>query len=359
MGKKINEIRLYDRLFLIGPPGIGKTEKIKMLAKDEAEKNGRIFVDLREADDKMMENILNEPGRYYVFLRIIAPHVFPEDIAIPRVDIAKNMVNMLPLKYYRILASKGIMGVLFIDELTNVKREDQLSMFFSLILEKELSYNIKLSDDIKIIAAGNTQEWSEIAGSLPKPLRAGRLIIIEVLPPDIDEWRQYMEERFGDAWDKRIYMLLKAYRNLLLVNAESDEEAIACPRSWTMLAKLLYEYGVDEDVVYGIVGRKAGTYVMSILKTEVDIEKLAMEFKRNPQMFKDMDVTKKILLINYLASRGEGIVEYDKALQWMAQYDAEFAIMLIMSIEKGLRMKILTKMPMVFNTLKERIKRVL
>ncbi|MEM4592784.1 MAG: AAA family ATPase [Sulfolobales archaeon] len=359
-GVPVTRIRLIDRLFLVGPPGVGKTEIIRQLAEREARTLGRRFVDLREADRKALEEIERSPERFYVFLRVIAPHIFPEDIALPR--HVGDRVEMLPLSYWRIMSLPGIMGVLFIDEITNVKREDQLSMLFSIILEKELSYGIKLSDGIKVVAAGNPTEWSEVANPLPKPMRAGRLIRVNVKPPSIDEWAEYMNRRYGDKWDKRVYAILKAFPSMFLTVAEDDDDHIACPRSWTMLATMLVELGDDtqflEEVVIGTVGRKAGTLVLSILRTKEDVDKLAQQFIEYPDVFKNFDASRKVLVIWRLSQMSD-VQRLRKPILWLAKHDSEWLVVLLLMMPRQVRAGLIASMRNELSEFLEKLKRMI
>ncbi|MEM4863380.1 MAG: hypothetical protein QW706_09430 [Candidatus Nezhaarchaeales archaeon] len=344
---------------MVGPPGIGKTEIIRQLAENESKALGRKFVDLREADKKVFEEIERNPQQYYVFLRVIAPHIFPEDIAIPR-QTAQDRVEMLPLSYWKIMSLPGIAGVLFIDEITNVKREDQLSMLFSLILEKELSYGIKLSNGIKIIAAGNPTEWSEVATPMPKPLRAGRLIRVNVKPPSVDEWAEYMNRKYVEKWDKRIYAVLKAFPSMFMTMPENDDDHIACPRSWTILATLLPEVNDGsflEEIVIGTVGRKAGALILSILKTNEDVEALARQFIEYPDVFKSFDASRKVLVIWRLSQVNE-VQKLKKPIQWLAKNDSEWLVVLLLMMPRQVRAGIIASMKTELQEFLERLKRL-
>jgi len=105
---RITEIVLLDRLLLIGSPGIGKTEIVRQLAEQEAKKLGKQFIDLREADDTTLDRIMERPDAFYVYYRIVAPHVFPEDLGIPRER--GSYVEFLPPKVLKILSIPGIHG---------------------------------------------------------------------------------------------------------------------------------------------------------------------------------------------------------------------------------------------------------
>jgi len=345
---RVTQIRLVDRMFLIGAPGIGKTEVVRQLAEKEAKKKDKQFVDLREADGKTLDAILEDPDKFYVYYRIIAPHIFPEDLGIPRANGShgKEYVEFLPPKVLKVLSMDNIEGVLFIDELTNVQRDDQLSMLYSLILEKEASWLLKLSRNIKIISAGNPAEWSEITRPLPKPLR-NRMTIVEVEPPTPDEWREYMEKRYGDAWERLTYAHLKTFpQDFIKPPDDDDTTAFPTPRSWTNLAVLLYQNAdapdeFKEELVIGNVGKEAGTRFLALIRTKIDVVGLLNQVKDNPQVFDSLNTTQSILLLNAVAQLdvNEILKNYMKFIEHLAKNNRESFILLAMLMRHGNREK--------------------
>jgi MoxR-like ATPase len=273
---------LLPRMLLLGPPGIGKTERIMQLAREEAMENARSmgmeyveitektpreeaarlledntkykFVDLRALPQELVEKIARDPEaekHVFVYYRLIAPHVFPEDVSVPKVF--EEFTRSVPLNVFKALERAP--GVLFIDELTNLEDAKQISMYYSILQELELGLNVRLHPRTKIVAAGNKTEHSQIAKQPPEPLR-NRLTILELEPPTIREWAEYMDKhhsvRMPDGsmvreWDDVVlaFLALKAVGNL-----DSNEpfkppdsirewENFPSPRAYTELALLL------------------------------------------------------------------------------------------------------------------------
>ncbi|MEM4964938.1 MAG: MoxR family ATPase [Pyrobaculum sp.] len=333
---------LPDRTLLIGEPGIGKTEYVKRIAKKEATKLGRTFVDLREADKEMLEDILHHPEKYYVYLRVLATHVFPEDINLPRFENNENnrYVEFITPKALHIMTLKGIAGLLFLDELSNVQRDDQMAMYYSLILEKEFGWGAKLSPNIKVIAAANDQEWSELARGLPKPLR-NRMIVLYVTAPTVEEWIQFMNEEYVESWDKLTAAYLLLYPEDFIRAPPQDDgfTAFPTPRSWTTLATLLKQI-TDEElrvaVIYGTVGPEVAPKLVSLLKDAVKLPEIIERLKREPTRFKELSTSEKILVIHYLASHYD---EYDYIISHLEE--DEYLVMLIMLIPQSKRLQFL------------------
>jgi len=335
---------------LIGPPGIGKTEVVKQKAEEEAKEFKKEFVDLREASDEKLSDILENPSKYYVYYRVIAPHIFPEDLGIPRTAGAdgKEYVEFLPPKVLKVIAIPEIYGVLFIDEITNVQRDDQLSMLYSLILEKEASWILKLSRNIKIVLAGNPPEWSEITRPLPKPLR-NRVTIVSVSPPTVDEWIKYMNSRYGDDWQRLCGAYLKLYpEDLLKPPSDDDFSAYPTPRSWTNVALLLKQYDdfrsdFVEEIVTGNLGKEVGSKLLALLRTNVNVEEVLENIKKEPETFSELGLNAKILVLYAIAQRDEKVIasEYGKFIEYLGKSNRELLMILLLLMDRKKRINVM------------------
>jgi MoxR-like ATPase len=343
---RVTEIALIDRLLLLGPPGIGKTEVVRALARREAERLGKTFVDLTgEIGDEVVERIRADPQSHYLFLRVVAPTVFPEELGFPR-ERGNGLVDIVPPKKLYLFTVPGVHGVLFVDEITNVQLEAQISMFFSLIQEKEFGWGIKLSPNIKIVLAGNTPEWSEIVRALPKPLRA-RMTIINVEPPTVKEWGAYMEKTYGDGWEKLTLAYLTVNADEMLKPPADDWSNYPCPRNWTELALLLHELKRDgasedfvEEVIVGRLGREVGTKFAAFLRerlTPEEMEKLA----QRPEKFFELSVSKKILAVYTLANTPleDLLSKYDALVELIAQRDSELVVLMLRMMDGRKRLE--------------------
>jgi DNA polymerase III delta prime subunit len=351
---RVTQIKLIDRMLLVGPPGIGKTEVIRRLAEEEARELGKEFVDLREASDEVMVKIMASPERYYVFIRVVAPHVFPEDLGVPQ--RADRYVEFVPPKALKVLSLQGVHGVLFIDELSNVQRDDQISMYYSLILEKEAGFQLRLSRNVKVVCVGNPPEWSEIVRPMPKPLR-NRMAIVEVSPPTVDEWVRYMNARFGDRWERLTVAYLKAFPGDFIKAPADDYSAFPTPRSWTQLAALLHELrGSDgeflEELVVGCLGKEVGTKFAALLKTKIDVRAAVEELRRRPEAFASYDINTKILVAYALAQRSvDELKALESFLAWMNENEREFLTLTLLMMDRGRRAALLGAMPTLFREL--------
>lgn len=348
----VTKIPLIDRILLLGAPGIGKTEIIKQKSMEEARRLGKVFADLREVSEETISDILNHPEKYYIYLRIVAPHIFPEDLGIPKMinhSSNKDYVEYVPPKALKILSLPEIHGTLFIDEITNVQRDDQISMYYSLILEKEAGFQLKLSRNVKIVLAGNTPEWSTIVRELPAPL-INRMKIFEVLPPTVDEWLDYMMRTYNDDWEKSCGLYLKMFPTELLMPPKQAFEAFPTPRSWTLTCRDIYELkksGVDEEtmeaVAVGGLGQEVGLKFSRIFKINIDLAAVLKEIASKPEVFDDLELDAKIIVLSSVASQTvEGVNRLRGFFEHLLANHRELLTVVIMLMNKDVKKRLLS-----------------
>lgn len=314
-GVNINEVKLVPNLFLVGLPGIGKTVRIRELAIEEAKRLGKKFIDLRaeKMTPELFNQLASEPDKYFIYYRIIAPHVAPEDLNFPikattKYDGTTEMfVKFVPPLILKALCIDGIHGVLFIDELTNVRRSDVKSLFFSLVQEGEFGWDSRLSDNIKIVMAGNPPEVSSVASLLPTPMLR-RLTVIYVSQSTVDEWAKWMEKTYGERWDRRVLAYLYAFENDFC-NIPSTIEGLEnypAPHNWTVVATEILprsrEYSRDyfRELLKGRLGPEVGAKFYKFLSKRVPTLKKIFD---EPEVFNGLDLEVKYMFLMSMASK--------------------------------------------------------
>lgn len=347
-GVRVTDIALNDGLFLIGAPGIGKTEIVRQKTVQMAKERGLKFVDLREASDEELLEVMKNGEKHCVFYSIAAPYLLPEDLGIPNKNVdGLKYAEIIPQKVLTVLSSPNLAcGVLFIDEITNVQREDVLTLLFTLIHEKEASWYLKLNKNVMVIAAGNPPEWSTVAKPLPLPLRMGRLIPVRVAPPTVEDWIKYMDKTYKE-WEKLIGEYLRIYPSDLIFPPSEDDgfSAIPSPRSWTKLALLLPKLEKDgasrefiEQTIIGLVGPKAGIKVAALLITKTDIKSTVNAVLSNPVFFAKLNETQKILVINAAA---QDPIKFKSLAKYLSDNMRDYFVMMLMLMPKEKRMALL------------------
>jgi hypothetical protein len=226
--------------------------------------------------------------------------------------------------------------------------DEQMSLLFSILDEKEFSWGFKLSKNVKVVAAGNPADWSRVANTLPEPLRS-KLTIMSVDPPTIDEWAEYMDREFPGRWSKIVYAYLKFTQGDFIRKPDSETEAYPCPRSWTRLALYLSNVDrtrlspFDEEFIRGTVGTSVATKFLSFLRenvTEKDFEKVL----REPESFFDFNVGKQFLFLYLLStSTVNNILKYSGLLEVLSSRAPDMLVLFFKIMDKKKRVELLTK----------------
>ena len=284
-------------VLLLGAPGVGKSTLVKEAAREFAERLGKEFV---EYTDDIAFEVLNSPQKYFVFVDLRLTEIEAADLSgIPR-DI-DGAVTYKPLLWARVLSKAP--GVLFLDELTNENDPNKLASAYKLILDRSAGF-VRFSDDVFIVAAGNSPEHSAVANQLPAPL-VNRLMVLDVTAPTVDEWKTWMVQHYGDAWDIRTYAFLKAFEaEGYLLRTPEDPETLRnypTPRSWTKLALLLKKGIAGPEVVDGLIGPEVGARFSAFIRARVDLDALLAD----PEKFSGLELDQKYMAALMLASHLE------------------------------------------------------
>ncbi len=288
-----NTPKTHSVIFL-GKPGIGKTEMVRKFAEIESKEEGRIFLDFHEIVN--YDEIFENPEKYYIYLDLrMTEFSEPSEIlGIPRIDTDKKYFTYEPPVWARILSLKNISGLIFLDELTNVQRDDIISAVYKLVLDRKVGF-LKLSDNVRIIAAGNTSDTSEIVRDLPRPLR-NRFEVVKVSMPSIEDWKRYMDENYKE-WDRRIFDYLLRFPDDFYKEPKDDEENFPTPRSWTRLAiqtKDIKEKDVLKAKAISLLGKEVGMKVYKFLSTKIPSIR---DLLRDKNIFKNLNEDEKYLLV--------------------------------------------------------------
>jgi len=151
--------------------------------------------------------------------------------------------------------------ILFFDDLSTAHEQVQAACY-RLFLDREVG-DIKIRDNVRIIAAGNRPEDNAATHNMPTPLGNRMLHIYAKSSPD--SWVNWAVNEGGVyPW---IIAYIRTHTHMLCrFDPDSSEKAFATPRSLVMLSNLLYDLdkagrnnnqhvGMRFKLTAGLVGR--------------------------------------------------------------------------------------------------------
>jgi len=283
-------------IIMLGPPGIGKSEAVAQAAERIARKLNKKFI---KYDDDKYNEIMEHPDEHFVLVDVRLTEVEPADLmGIPRER--NGTMFYIPPSWAKVLSKAR--GILFLDELTQVQRDDIFAVAHKILLDKTAGFT-RFHPDVMVVAAGNTPEDSPIARPLPTSL-INRTLVIKADKPSIDEWAKYMEEKYGDKWDKRVYAFLMYQSDKFIEPIDKNElerlDNYATPRTYTMAAVRLAELAnapITQEMLkatlVGLLGPSVGQALFGFITTSIDVENVI----NNPDKFGKLDIDKKFFVM--------------------------------------------------------------
>ena len=215
-------------VFLWGPPGIGKSE--------------------------VVESITREQGGYMIDLRMA--QMEPTDIrGIPFFNKDNGKMDWAPPVDLpdAELASQYPIIVLFLDEMNSAAPAVQAAGY-QLILNRRIGKYV-LPDNVVIVAAGNRETDKGVTYRMPMPL-ANRFIHLE-MRADFTSWQNWA---VNNLIHKDVVGYLSfAKQDLYDFDNKSSSRAFATPRSWSFVSQLLEdENDTDTDTLFNLIAGAVG-----------------------------------------------------------------------------------------------------
>lgn len=229
-----NAMRRKRAVFIWGSPGIGKSDAIEQIAREQ----NRPVVDMRL--------LLCEPTD----LRGI-PYFCPTD----------NIMKWAPPSDLPKADGPMANAILFLDELTAAPQSVQAAAY-QLILNRRIGEYV-LPADVDIVAAGNKMSDRGVSNRMPTPL-ANRFIHID-LDVNFEEWSVWATQ--NNVHRDVVAFLTTQKSKLFAFDAKSGETAFATPRSWKFVSDTLFSQEEHNDLgptevaamVKGTVGEGIGS----------------------------------------------------------------------------------------------------
>ena len=326
-------------ILVLGGPGVGKTVVMKEVAQRVAES---LKLNFKEYDDSLAFN-----ENDYVFVPLPLLEMEAPDLTGQMRENGDGTTVYKPPRWVETIGR--CRGFVFIDDITNTRRDDVLSSAFKILNEKMAGFRHFRRDTI-IVAAGNRTEDNSIARPLPKPIMAGKVWTLDLSAPPVKDWAAYMDSCTINGkpvpWDSRCLSYLMCFESDIVAPPDDSSEmlnAVASPRSWTKLAQRLASTlaGAPHDVVrqgvIGFLGPVTGEKFYAFIKHEIpNPEKML----KNPELFTSLDHDAKYLAVSSVAQHiiasGMSPAEAAASLKGFASVivkeSADFVVLLIMSI---------------------------
>jgi hypothetical protein len=216
-------IQVRRPTFLWGPPGIGKSDLVKLIG-DEM---GRDVIDVRLA---LWE---------------------PTDIkGIPYYNAdAGKMVWAPPAELPTDPASTAI---IFLDELNSAPPAVQAAAY-QLILNRRVG-TYELPKGVDVVAAGNREGDRGVTYRMPAPL-ANRFVHLE-MKVDFDDWQDWAT--LNKVHPDVVGYVGFAKQDLYDFDPKSPSKSFATPRSWSFVSDLLTDDDVDNDTLATLIAGAVG-----------------------------------------------------------------------------------------------------
>jgi hypothetical protein len=299
-----------------GPPGIGKSA----IPKQVAEAKGIGFIDLRGPllDPTDLRGI---PTVWEGKAKWLSPTFLPtEQFCLTCKAPVHNGHTKCPIcggdKFTK-------QGILFLDELTAAPPLTQAGMY-QLTLDRMIG-EYHLPDGWYIIAAGNRIEDRAVSYRMPTPL-ANRFVHLD-FEVSLDDWVEWA------TWEKvnpNIIAFIRFKPDLLFAfKPDSSEKAFPTPRTWHFASKMIHAVPTKllHETLEGTVGKGASAEFMAFLKVQTELPDLKTIFGGDNFVPKRMDL--KYALVAALATRAQGVKQYERMLDYSNHLDTEFAVLLV------------------------------
>ena len=173
---------------------------------------------------------------------------------------------------------------------------------------------------------------------LPTPLLS-RMLIIDIAPPSVDDWKDWMDATHGDkGWARSAYVFLKRFEaeNYLIQVPRTPEglDAYPVPRTWTALATLMANNLSDSETIQGLVGEEVGIKFGAFLKVDVDLNDLMREPMKFVELNEDARYMTALMLSSWI---GDHLAKPERAfplIDAMSGESREYLLLTCLTISR-------------------------
>ena len=318
-------IKTVPSVMLWGPPGVGKSQAIRQLARGIENKTGKMVVvtDVR----LLLFNPIDLRG-------------------IPTSNADKTMAVWLKPQIFRMDDSDDIVNLLFLDEISAAPQSVQAAAY-QITLDRVVGEH-KLPENCIVIAAGNRTTDKSVAFKMPKAL-ANRVLHIEV-EGNFNSWKEWAIE---NGINDKVVGFLSFRRNYLMgFDSSSDDLAFPTPRSWEMVSNILNHVNSDVDKMYSLISGLVGSGVAVEFRTWANVYNELPDLKdifdgKMPPMPSNTDAMYALCaaMVSYAREHKTEMTRIANSIAYADKMPPDFSVVVMkdyMYIEKNYKEKLLT-----------------
>lgn len=318
-------IRTMPSVMLWGPPGVGKSQAVRQIAKEIEVNTGKI---VHVTDVRLL--LFN-----------------PIDLrGIPTSNKDKTLAVWLKPQIFQMDPSDSVINILFLDELSAAPQSVQAAAY-QITLDRIVGEH-KLPDNCIVIAAGNRTTDKSVAYKMPKAL-ANRLMHVEV-EGSFQSWKEWA---ISSGINEKIIGFLTFRQNHLMgFESSSDDLAFPTPRAWEMVSNILNGVSDNIDNMYSLIAGIVGTGVAVELRTWGNVYKDLPNIEdifdgKEPNLPKSTDAMYALTasMTCYARDNKEDLIRIGNSIRYADKMPPDFAAVLLkdyMYIDKDYKKTLLS-----------------
>ena len=232
LGNYVIPIEKQRPIFLVGPPGIGKTAIMEQIASE------------------LGVGLLSYSMTHHTRQSAIGlPFITHKEYDGQQYSVTEYTMSEIIASVYDLMENSGVKeGILFLDEINCVS--ETLSPLMLQFLQYKVFGRHRVPEGWIVVTAGNPQDYNDSARNFDM-VTLDRLKKIEV-EPDLEVWKNYAYQAGVHPAVMTFLDIKKSY--FYNVETTVDGKSLVTPRGWEDLSKMLHLFEqnglkVDEDLI--------------------------------------------------------------------------------------------------------------